>query len=136
VNLFYNYNLLRGVSGHENVLAHIAIADMTYKFTGDVALKTEFQGMFTKQDEGNWGLGLLELTIPNWFFTVFDNWNYGNPDPENRPHYINFGLGYVHGGSRIQLTYGKQRAGVMCVGGVCRNVPASNGLALSISSTF
>lgn len=136
VNLFYNYNLLRGVSGHENVLAHIAIADMTYKFTGDIALKTEFQGMFTKQDDGNWGLGLLELTIPNWFFTVFDNWNYGNPDPEGRPHYINFGLGYVHGGSRIQLTYGKQRAGVMCVGGVCRNVPASNGLALSISSTF
>jgi hypothetical protein len=71
--------VLRGVAGHENVQAHIAIADFTYKFTGEVALKTEFQGMFTKQDEGNWGLGLLELTIPSWFFTVFDNWNYGNP---------------------------------------------------------
>lgn len=136
VNLFYNYNILRGVAGHDNVLAHIAIADMTYKFTDEVALKTEFQGMFTEQDDGNWALGLLEFTVPNWFFTVFDNWNYGNPDPENRPHYFSFGFGYVHGGSRIQLTYGKQRAGVMCVGGVCRNVPASNGIALSISSTF
>jgi hypothetical protein len=136
VNLFYNYNLLRGVAGHDNVLAHIAIADMTYKFTGEIALKTEFQGLFTQQDEGNWGLGLIELTIPNWFFTVFDNWNYGDPDPTSRPHYFSVGLGHVHGGSRIQLTYGKQREGVMCVGGVCRNVPASNGLALSISSTF
>jgi hypothetical protein len=136
VNLFYNYNILRGVGGHDNVHANIAIADMTYKFTDVVALKTEFQGMFTQQDEGNWGLGLLELTIPSWFFTVFDNWNYGNPDPEKRPHYFSFGFGYVHGGSRIQLTYGKQREGVMCIGGVCRNVPASNGVALSISSTF
>ncbi|HOZ31134.1 MAG TPA: DUF6029 family protein [Bacteroidales bacterium] len=136
VNLLYNYNILRGVSGHDDVLASIAIADMTYKFTDVVALKTEFQGMFTKQDDGNWGLGLVELSIPNWFFTVFDNWNYGNPDPETRPHYLNVGFGYVHGGSRIQLTYGKQRAGVMCIGGVCRNVPASNGISLSISSTF
>ncbi|MDD3861177.1 MAG: DUF6029 family protein, partial [Bacteroidales bacterium] len=136
VNLFYNYNLLRGVSGHDNVFASIAIVDMTYKFNNVIALKTEFQGMFTEQDEGNWGLGLLELTIPNWFFTVFDNWNYGNPNPENKLHYFSLGFGHVHGGSRIQLTYGKQRAGVMCIGGVCRNVPASNGVSLSISSTF
>jgi hypothetical protein len=136
VNLFYNYDLLRGIPGHDNVLAHIAIADATYKFGGGVALKTELQGMFTKQDEGNWGLGLIELTIPNWFFTIMDNWNYGNPDPNSRPHYFSFGFGYVNGGSRVQLTYGKQRAGVMCIGGVCRNVPASNGFSLSISSTF
>lgn len=136
INLFYNYDVLRGVQDHESVKAHIAIADFTYKFTGEVALKTEFQGMFTKQDEGNWGLGLLELTIPSWFFTVFDNWNYGNPDANHRPHYFNFGFGHVSGGTRIQLTYGKTRAGVMCVGGVCRNVPASNGVSLSITSTF
>ena len=34
------------------------------------------------------------------------------------------------------LSYGKQRAGVMCIGGVCRTVPATNGVSLSISSTF
>jgi hypothetical protein len=128
--------MLMGVKGHENVYAHIAIADLTYKIASGVAIKTEFQGMFTQQDKGNWGLGLIELTIPKWFFTVFDNWNYGNPDVDNRVHYLNVGFGFVNGGNRIQLTYGKQREGVMCIGGVCRNVPASNGLALSISSTF
>ncbi|MDD4148621.1 MAG: DUF6029 family protein, partial [Bacteroidales bacterium] len=136
VNLLYNYNLLRGVAGHDDVYAHIGIVDMTYKIKSGVAIRTEFQGMFTDQDEGNWGLGLIELTIPKWFFTVFDNWNYGNPDSNNRPHYLSAGFGFVSGGNRIQLTYGKQREGVMCIGGVCRNVPASNGFSLSISSTF
>ena len=136
VNLLYNYNLLRGVAGYDNVYAHIGIVDMTYKIKSGVAIRGEFQGMFTDQDEGNWGLGLIELTIPKWFFTVFDNWNYGNPDSNNRPHYLSAGFGFVSGGNRIQITYGKQREGVMCIGGVCRNVPASNGFSLSISSTF
>lgn len=136
VNLIYNYDVLRGMKGHENVRANIGIMDITYKFTDKLALRGQFQGLFTKQDEGNWAFGLLELTIPNWFFTVFDNWNYGNDDSDRRFHYVNVGFGYTKGGNRIQLTYGKQRAGIMCVGGVCRNVPASNGFALSISSTF
>ncbi len=136
INLLYNYNVLRGVSGHDDVYANIGIVDMTYKIKRGIAIRTEFQGMFTDQDEGNWGLGLIELTIPKWFFTVFDNWNYGNPDENDRPHYMSVGFGHVSGGNRIQLTYGKQREGVMCIGGVCRNVPASNGFSLSISSTF
>lgn len=135
-NLFYNYNKLRGVAGHENVKAHIAIADITYKFTGEVAIKTEFQGLFTKQDEGNWGLGLIELTIPKWFFTILDNWNYGNENQDKRLHYYNVGFGYIQGGTRLQISYGRTREGVMCIGGVCRNVPAANGFSLSISSTF
>lgn len=136
VNLLYNYSILRGKPGYDNVKAHIGIIDATYKFTDEIALKGEFQAMFTKQDDGDWGLALVELTIPNWFFTVFDNWNYGNPDSNNRQHYLSAGLGYIKGGNRIQLTYGKQRAGVMCVGGVCRNVPAANGITLTVSSTF
>lgn len=136
VNLIYNYNVLRGVAGHDDVYANIGILDMTYKIKSGIAVRTEFQGLFTDQDEGNWGLGLVELTIPKWFFSVFDNWNYGNPDENDRPHYMSVGFGYVSGGNRIQLSYGKQREGVMCIGGVCRNVPASNGFMLSISSTF
>ncbi|PLX08166.1 MAG: hypothetical protein C0596_07655 [Marinilabiliales bacterium] len=134
--MIYNYNVLRGVAGHDDVYANIGILDMTYKIKSGIAVRTEFQGLFTDQYEGNWGLGLVELTIPKWFFSVFDNWNYGNPDENDRPHYMSVGFGYVSGGNRIQLSYGKQREGVMCIGGVCRNVPASNGFMLSISSTF
>lgn len=134
VYLIYNYDVLRGITGHGNVYAHIGIVDMTYKFENYSALKTEIQHMFTKQDEGSWVLGMIEYSLPGWFFTVFDNWNYGNPESEK--HYYSIGFGHFSGGTRIQLSYGKQRAGVMCIGGVCRNVPASNGVSVSISSTF
>ena len=132
--MIYNYDVLRGITGHGNVYAHIGIVDMTYKFENSTALKTEFQHMYTKQDEGSWALGMIEYSLPGWFFTVFDNWNYGNP--ESKKHYYSIGFGHISGGTRIQLSYGKQRAGVMCIGGVCRNVPASNGVSVSISSTF
>ena len=135
VNLIYNYNKLRGKTDHENVIAHIGIVDGSYKFNNGMALKAEVQGMFTKQDEGSWLYGLIEYTIPNWFFSVFNSWNYGNHDG-NRQNYYGAAFGFTKGGNRIQLSYGKQRAGVMCIGGVCRNVPATNGVSISISSTF
>jgi len=135
-NIIYNYNVLRGTRGHETVFAHCGIADISYNFTDNISLHTELQALFTKQDKGNWGMLLLEFTIPHWFFTISDNWNYGNSDASHRTHYLLAGFGYNNGGNRIQLSYGKQREGITCVGGVCRAVPASNGIIISISSTF
>lgn len=133
---FFNYNIIRGVQGEENVVANIGIIDLTYKIKRGIAIRTEFQGLFTEQDDGSWGLGLVELTIPHWFFNISDNWNYGNSDPTERNHYMNFSFGYIKGGSRIQLIVGRKREGYMCSGGVCRFEPASSGVSLSISSTF
>ncbi|MBP7463826.1 MAG: hypothetical protein KA793_05765 [Bacteroidales bacterium] len=135
-NIIYNYNVLRGTADHEIVYAHCAVADISYNFTSEVSLHTEMQALFTEQDKGNWGMLLFEFSIPKWFITVADNWNYGNPDPEYRTHYLMGGIGYNHSGNRIQISYGKQREGITCVGGVCRAVPASNGVMISISSTF
>ena len=86
---------------------------------------------------GNWVMGLLEFNIaPKWFFTVLDEYNYGNPESDMRLHYYNAGFAYVHNATRIALNYGRQREGLLCVGGVCRQVPASNGITLTITSTF
>ncbi|MCT4623955.1 MAG: DUF6029 family protein, partial [Schleiferiaceae bacterium] len=41
-----------------------------------------------------------------------------------------------NGPTRVQLGYGRQPSGIFCVGGVCRFVPASNGLQMSITSNF
>ena len=80
---------------------------------------------------------LIEYTIaPSWYFTVFDEYNYGNDAPERRIHYLNGSFAFIHEATRVQLGYGRQRGGLVCVGGVCRPVPASNGFFLSISSTF
>jgi hypothetical protein len=34
------------------------------------------------------------------------------------------------------LAYGRQREGLLCVGGVCRQVPAASGFMLTITSSF
>jgi len=45
-------------------------------------------------------------------------------------------MSYTKSGSKIMLSYGKQREGIVCIGGVCRQVPAANGLMLTITSSF
>jgi hypothetical protein len=79
----------------------------------------------------------LEYTYsPNWFIAVVDQYNFGNEIQEKQIHYLTGNIGYMNKGNRIMLSYGRQRAGIFCVGGVCRNVPASNGLSLSVMSSF
>ncbi|MDY0101743.1 MAG: DUF6029 family protein [Lentimicrobium sp.] len=136
VHIDYNVLVLEGYE-KPDVHANIVIADMTYKFNSKNALKLEYQQLFTKQDDGDWLQFLLEYTIaPKWFFTFADQYNYGNPDDDKKFHYPTLSAGYTNGSNRLSVTYGKQREGIICVGGVCRNVPASNGLTLTLTSSF
>jgi len=134
----YDIDILEGhEEGLPHVYSNIGVLELTYKFTSKQALRGEFQGLFTQQDKGNWAALLLEYTIsPHWFFTVSDQWNYGNTDDEKRLHYYNGSFGYTRKTTRISITYGRQREGIVCVGGVCRAVPASSGFYVTISSSF
>ncbi len=135
-NLFFNYAVLRGKPGHQNVYANTVALDMTYKFNYKHSLRTELQTLQSKQDMGSWVMGLIEYTIaPHWFFTLSDEYNYSNPS-SNEAHYYNGAFGYKFNSTRIQLGYGRQREGIICIGGVCREVPAANGFNFVISSTF
>ena len=134
-HLVYNQLIMEGKGGLVN--ADLAVVDVTWKLAARHALRMEAQGLWTNEDKGNWAMLMLEYTIsPNWFFSVTDQYNYGNPDEAHRTHYLNGAVGYVKDAFRIQLGYGKQREGILCVGGVCRNVPAMNGFTLSITSSF
>ncbi len=133
----YNIEVIEGHTGEEMVHANIVIAELTYKFTGTQALRGEFQWLDTKQDDGSWAMAMLEYTIaPKWFFSVTDMYNYGNDVADNRLHYPLVSFAYNNNANRIQVSYGKQREGIVCVGGVCRSVPASNGLTVTITSSF
>lgn len=137
LNLVYNKDVVQGLDGYGTVYADIGIVDLTWTIKPGVALRTELQGLRTKQDMGSWAMGLSELTIsPHWFVAVLDQYNFGNDDAKKRIHYFTGSVGYTKKTHRIALGYGKQRAGIFCVGGVCRNIPASNGLSLSITSSF
>lgn len=136
-NLFYNIDVIQGKPGAPNILANIVVADVLYKFDSKNAVRVEAQGLFTEQDEGDWSMWLIEYTkSPHWFVAIQDQFNYGNKNPDKRIHYFYSSVGYIKGANRITLSYGRQRAGIFCVGGVCRVVPASNGINLSITSTF
>ena len=134
----YDIDILEGhEEGLPHVYSNIGVVEMTYKFTSKKALRWELQGLWTKQDKGDWAALLVEYTIsPHWFFTVSDQWNYGNPEKNDRIHYYNGSFGYTHKTTRISITYGRQREGIVCVGGVCRAVPASSGFYVTISSSF
>jgi hypothetical protein len=136
-NLVYNIEVVEGHAGEPSVYSDIFILDITHKFTPTKALRLEYQQLFTKQDEGDWLAAMLEFTIaPKWFFSISDQYNYGNSHSDKKIHYYMAAMGYTKGTSRIALSYGRQREGLVCVGGVCRLVPASNGLTLTISSSF
>jgi len=127
---------------HSNIL----ILDNTYKFENDHAIRCELQHLWATQDSvlktpdnlnGNWAMAELEYTIaPKLFFSVSDEYNYGNQFKDRRLHYYGISAGYILESTRIQLSWGRQRDGVVCVGGVCRYVPATNGFYLSMSSSF
>jgi hypothetical protein len=138
LNQIYNKDIVEGHLGEYGlVYSNIAIADITWNITTKHSLRGEVQGLWTRQDKGNWLAGLVEYTIsPKWFFSVQDQWNYGNDDPDQQIHYFLFSAGYTYNTSRIALSYGRQREGILCVGGVCRYVPAASGVTLTITSSF
>ena len=137
VNLVYNQAVIEGHPGLPTVYANVFIADVTYKITPMKSIRTEIQHLSTKQDEGNWVMGMLEYSIaPQWFFSVSDQYNYGNEIVAKKIHFYNIGIGYNRNSSRIQMSYGKQREGILCVGGVCRQVPAAYGFNITLTSSF
>jgi hypothetical protein len=119
------------------VYAHIDVLDIQYKFKPKHSIRAELQSLVTEQDKGNWATALVEYTFsPHWSFAVMDQYNYGNSDSEKRVHYLYGNIGYSKGASRIMIGYGKRRAGIFCIGGVCRAVPASNGIEINLTSSF
>ncbi len=137
INQQYNQDVVLGHTGEPNVFAHIGVIDMTYKFTSKKALRVELQGLWTKEDKQDWAALMFEYTIsPHWFFSIADQYNYGNDIAEDRLHYYTGSFGYTYKTTRVSVTYGRQREGVVCVGGVCRQVPASNGFSITLSSNF
>ncbi len=129
--------LMTGASSAEMVYINTGIAEFLIKLKPKHYLRTELQAQFSEQDRGNMAMILLEYSIsPHWFFTIQDIYNYGNPVESDRIHYPLGSIVYVVGTTRFQLSYGRQQRGIFCVGGVCRVVPPSNGIGISITSTF
>ena len=153
INLYYDIETIEGHAGAPPVKANIGFLDVTYKINKKQSLRLEVQGLWESevhkgyvveesekkdyQKRGDWAFVLFEYSItPHWSFSIADKWNYGNPVEEYRDHYFTGTVTYVHDATRVMLSAGRQSEGVVCVGGVCRVVPASSGVTLTVSTSF
>lgn len=149
--LTYNMAVIEGHVDEPNVEAFVWVADASYRWKRKNSLRMEVSQLLSKQDQGNWMAATLEYNFaPKWFFAVMDQYNYVNKDGKisytvdgkehtteyKKLHYPTVSAGYTQGTTRVLLSYGRQREGILCVGGVCRQVPASNGFKITITSSF
>ena len=145
MNQLYNMPVVAGEGGV--VKSNIFVAEGKYQFSPKMTLRGEAQYLQTKQDQGDWYYGLLELSVlPYLMFTISDQYNANVPyflgeavDPSKGTHSQHYLLGSVtatYKAHRLQLSYGKTRAGYNCSGGVCRFVPANSGLSVSYNYNF
>ncbi|MBK7285695.1 MAG: hypothetical protein IPI95_00510 [Flavobacteriales bacterium] len=137
LNFVYDIATVQGHPGYPVVYADIFVLEGLHNFNDKTSVRFEAQHLSTKQDQGNWATALAEFTFsPHWFVAALDQYNYGGSVETEQIHYPIGSFGYIRGGSRFSFSYGRQRAGIFCVGGVCRVVPAANGLTASITTTF
>ncbi len=131
MNQYYNKTAVEGHGGM--IHSDIFVAEGKYKLNNKLTLRGEAQYLSTKDDQGDWAFGLLELSfLPNWMFTVSDEWNCGETDL----HYYNASVTFTKNAHRLQLGYARTREGFNCSGGVCRWIPASKGVTLSYNYNF
>lgn len=154
-HIVLNNNIAAVTKQPGNIASNTVVLELGYKFKNRSSLRTEMQVMFVNRidannnrvpfgtagsratDNGDWATLILEYTInSHWMISVMDQYNFGNYDKGKRAHHPYFTVGYVTGATRIMASYGRQRAGMFCVGGVCRFVPASNGLTVSVTHSF
>ena len=131
MNQRYNQTVLEGHGGMLN--SHIFVADVKQKLSAKTTLRMEAQYLASRDGDKDWVFGLAELSLaPHWMFTLSDLYNHGN----TRVHYYQGFVTYSGGAHRLQLGYGRTRAGFNCSGGVCRYIPATKGLTLSYNYNF
>lgn len=121
-----------GVQG--DIKAKIGVLEGTYRLNGGKSIRMVGQHLWSKQDRKNWAAGVVEFNFNSQLgLYIADSWNYGG---EGEIHYYNIGGSYSKGSARLGLNYGRQRGGLICVGGVCRFVPENTGLSANLVVTF
>ena len=114
-------------------LSNIFVADLLYKFNSSLAARMELQYLVTYEDQKDWMAALLEVSFaPHWSVYAADMYNHG----DTKVHYYNGGFSYSKSRTKVALGYGRYKAGYICSGGVCRQIPAYTGANLSLTMLF
>lgn len=112
---------------------NVFVADVTYKIKPKISLRAELQYLYSEELKKDWMAALLELNFaPKWSVFVSDMYNHG----DTKLHYYSAGASFTYSGLRAAITYGRNREGMVCSGGVCRYQPAYTGGNLSLTYLF
>jgi hypothetical protein len=132
-DLYYNRQFIEETSGE--IDAQVLNAEGIFKFGKGKSLRFVAEHLWSADDTGNWYGGTLEFNPSSkWNFFMTDIYNYENI--LKKVHYFNVGMSYRRNQTSLRLNYGRQRGGLICVGGVCRVVPEASGFGLSLSTVF
>ena len=114
-------------------ISNIFVGDVMYKINKKFSLRMEAQYLLSNDYEGDWVAGLVEFNVaPHWSVFFSDMYNLGT----TKTNYYNGGLSFTHNRTRVQVSYGRNRAGYVCSGGVCRYQPAYTGVNLMLTTSF
>ncbi len=126
------------IEGHGDLVhTGIGIIEAKYALNKKVQMRAELQYLYTKQDMGQWVAALYELSL--WRKLVLSGqwmYNIGYAPNATNDHFYTFGATFTHGAHRVMAGYTKTREGYNCSGGICRYVPAQQGVSLSYNFTW
>lgn len=120
-------------------VSNIFVGDVMYKINRKMSLRVEAQYLLSNDYEGDWVAGLVEFNIaPHWsvFFSDMYNLEEMEANSFTKKNYYNGGFSFTHNRTRVQVSYGRNRAGFVCSGGVCRYQPAYTGVNLMLTTSF
>lgn len=135
-------NPSKGYFAEVNYTSNIFVADVTHKIDRKNSVRAELQYLYSNDYEGDWVAALVEYNMaPSLSIFVSDMYNHQRVETDynkgiDKVNYYSIGASYTIERTRIQLSYGRNRAGMVCSGGVCRYTPAYTGFNLLISSSF
>ena len=132
--LLYSY---QDYNHHDNGVyvgaSHTVVADLLYKWTPKFSTRLELQYLTSKDYQKDWMAALLEVSLaPHWSVFASDMFNHGS----TKMHYYNAGVSYAYQWIRVSAGYGRYRAGYICSGGVCRQIPAYTGANITLTASF
>lgn len=138
VNQYYNQRAIEDNFSGEQIQTNILALESMHRLgSNGKSLRLVAQKLWSNSDNHDWIGGVVEYNF-NTKFSIYANdiYNSGDDADTTETHYYNFGGSYTKGASRFSLNYGRQRAGLVCVGGVCRFVPEATGLSASFLYSF
>lgn len=119
------------------VRANTVVLDNTLSLPKGKSLRIDVQHQWASAIHGNWlGVSAEYSFNSKWACFATDLYNYGNEDSNKQLHYYVTGLAYKPGAFRAQISYGRQRGGLQCIGGICRFVSENAGLSVTLNYSF